>query len=448
MREGFFVILTLFLGFQLSAVEVEQSGYFRVRAKNINERSISNTNYLESRFRWEPELKIADKLSILMQMDMDGFWGTHDSIFDIDSEINAIDFKFNRAWLKYMTPVGLLEIGRMPSDWGLGIFTNDGNGFDDLFGDNYNGDTFDRVLFGTKPLGRESPLTTAIIFDQVSTGSVTDVNDDVSELILAALYNELNFLAGAYGGMRLQNSTSTEAYFGDIYLKFSISGINFEAESVYLHGHSRALQISLNQDKYIIDQAGAAGKLSYSGKLIEPSCEIGFASGDNNPLNRHMTQFSFHRDYNVGLILYEEVLAQLTEAMYQNFYTLGEYPPPGTEKLSTKGGVTNSIYVYPAIKFRILDGFEAVIGGLYARSIFPFIDVVELIKTNYEKNLMGGEPSKELGWEVDAGLEWEFMRNFKSGIQTGYFSPSDAFRDSEGKVHPVYTVQGRFTWVY
>ncbi len=448
MQRVFSVILVVFLASQLSALEVEESGYFRVRAKSTNERQISKANYLESRFRWEPELKIVDKLSVMMQMDVEGLWGTHPSIFNIDSKATQLDFKFNRAWLRYLTPVGLLEVGRMPSDWGLGIFTNDGNGFDDLFGDNYDGDTFDRILFGTKPLGRESPLTTAIIFDQVSTGSVTDVNDDVSELILAVLYNELNFVTGAYGGMRVQKSTSTEAYFGDIYLKFSMKGINLEAESVYLHGHSRALQTSLNQGKYIIDQVGAAGKLSYSGKFLEPSLEVGFASGDNNPLNRHVTQFTFHRDYNVGLILYEEVLARLTETMYQGFFTLGEYPPPGTEKLSTKGGVTNSIYVFPSIRFRIMDGLEAIVGGLYARSIFPFIDVVELIKTNYEKNLMGGEPSKELGWEVDGGIEWEFIKNFKSGIQAGYFSPADAFRDKDGNVHPAYSVQGRFTWAY
>jgi hypothetical protein len=448
MQFRYLIILCLFAPYFLSAQELENHGYFRTRTKFINQKDLYSSEYLESRLRWEPEIKINENLSILMQMDVDGFWGESAGIFDIDSGGTSSDFKFNRAWLRYMTPVGLLEIGRMPSDWGLGIFTNDGNGFDDLFGDNYNGDTFDRILFGTKPFGRESPLTTAIIYDQVSTGLPGNVDDDVSELILALLYTELHWIAGAYGGMREQKSTSTEAYFGDVYLKLSIIGVNLEAESVYLHGHTRALQTSLNPGKYIIDQAGAAGRLSYSGGFFEPAIEVGFASGDNNPFNRHVTHFTFHRDYNVGLILYEQVLARLTEAMYQNFYTLGEYPPSGSDKFSTNGGVTNSVYVYPAIKFRVLDELDAVLAGLYARSIFPFIDLVELIKTNNEKNLMGGEPSKELGWEVDAGAEWEFIKNFKLGAQGGYFSPGGAFKDSEGKAHPAYTVQGRFTWMY
>ncbi len=440
-------ILTILPGLS-SSLEVMNNGYFRVRAKTFQQKDFQNSSYIEHRFRWEPEIKVIDKLSILMQMDVEGIWGTHNSFFDIDSGVNAINFKFNRGWLRYMTSIGLLEIGRMPSNWGLGIFTNDGDGFDDMFGDNYDGDTFDRVLFGTKPLGRASPLTTALIFDIVSTGRPEDIEDDVGEIILALIYSDAWGIAGIYGGYRPQLSTNTEAYFGDIYLKFTVYDITFEAESVYVHGHSRALQTWLNQGKYTINQAGSAGRLGYSGRFIEPSLEVGFASGDNNPFNRHVTQFTFHRDYNVGLILYEQVLADLTEAMHQNFYTLGEYPPPGAEKLSTRGGVTNSIYLFSAMKFNILQGLSAVIGGLYARSVFPFVDVVELIKTNYGKNLMGGEPSKELGWEVDSGLEWEFLKNFKIVIQGGYFYPGNAFKDADGKVYPVYTIQARFTSVY
>lgn len=444
----FLVFILLLLPELSNSLEILNNGYFRVRAKSVNERDILKSEYLESRLRWEPDLKIANNISILFQMDIEGNWGSNHSFFDIDLGENDIDFKFNRSWLRYMTPVGLLEVGRMPSDWGMGIFTNDGNGFDDLFGDNYDGDTFDRILFGTKPFGKESPLMTALIYDIISAGKPEELKDDVSEIILALLYSEKWGIAGIYGGYRPQISTSTEAYFGDIYLKLNLYNITLEAESVYVHGHSRALQTSQNQGKYIIDQACAASRIGYSGKFLKPSIEIGFASGDNNPLNRHVTQFTFHSDYNVGLILYEQVLADLTEAMYQKFYTLGEYPPPGAEKMSTEGGVSNSFYVFPAITVNITEALSAVAGLLYARSIFPFVDVVELIKTNYEKNLMGGEPSKELGWEVDGGIEWNLKKSFSAGLQGGYFSPGSAFRGLDGSIHPVYTVQGRFTWEY
>ena len=54
--------------------------------------------------------------------------------------------------MEFDIPVGKVRVGRQPSQWGLGILGNDGNGFDDLFGENHGGSTFDRVLFATRPL--------------------------------------------------------------------------------------------------------------------------------------------------------------------------------------------------------------------------------------------------------------------------------------------------------
>ena len=49
-------------------------------------------------------------------------------------------------------PVGLVKIGRQESHWGMGLLANHGNGFDDTFGENHAGATYDRVVFATKPL--------------------------------------------------------------------------------------------------------------------------------------------------------------------------------------------------------------------------------------------------------------------------------------------------------
>jgi uncharacterized protein (TIGR04551 family) len=53
-----------------------------------------------------------------------------------------------RAWGEVQTPVGLLSFGRMPADWGAGIYYNAGGGIDQDFGDNV-----DRIQF-TIPLGQ------------------------------------------------------------------------------------------------------------------------------------------------------------------------------------------------------------------------------------------------------------------------------------------------------
>jgi uncharacterized protein (TIGR04551 family) len=53
-----------------------------------------------------------------------------------------------RAWGEVQTPVGMLSFGRMPADWGVGIYYNAGGGIDQDFGDNV-----DRIQFSI-PLGQ------------------------------------------------------------------------------------------------------------------------------------------------------------------------------------------------------------------------------------------------------------------------------------------------------
>ncbi len=60
--------------------------------------------------------------------------------------------KVSRAWMEFPIPVGIMRVGRQPSHWGLGLLANDGNGFDDAFGENHYGATYDRILFATRPL--------------------------------------------------------------------------------------------------------------------------------------------------------------------------------------------------------------------------------------------------------------------------------------------------------
>ena len=58
----------------------------------------------------------------------------------VNSYRNSIDVK--RAWAEYMTPVGQLRFGRMPSHWGLGMLANSGDGIDTDYQSNA-----DRIMF-------------------------------------------------------------------------------------------------------------------------------------------------------------------------------------------------------------------------------------------------------------------------------------------------------------
>jgi uncharacterized protein (TIGR04551 family) len=73
-----------------------------------------------------------------------GFLGTTQGVptAGVNSSTNSISVK--RAWAEYMTPVGQLRFGRMPSHWGLGMVDNAGDGIDSDYQT-----TVDRIMFVT-----------------------------------------------------------------------------------------------------------------------------------------------------------------------------------------------------------------------------------------------------------------------------------------------------------
>ena len=129
------------------------------------------------RFRMNPELHISDNLRILSQVDLldnlvlgstpagyynqtgtggaqvvgppspyaprGVFSSTQEApVAGVNSDRNSITVK--RVWGEYMTPVGLLRFGRMPSHWGLGVLANSGDGYDSDYQS-----TADRIMFVT-----------------------------------------------------------------------------------------------------------------------------------------------------------------------------------------------------------------------------------------------------------------------------------------------------------
>jgi uncharacterized protein (TIGR04551 family) len=131
------------------------------------------------RLRLNPEIHVSDNLRVMMQVDLldnlvlgstpdayamrpSGTGGTGYSpavngyngyaplgafsttqgppTAGVNSYRNSIDVK--RVWAEYMTPVGQLRFGRMPSHWGLGMLANSGDGIDSDYQS-----TTDRIMF-------------------------------------------------------------------------------------------------------------------------------------------------------------------------------------------------------------------------------------------------------------------------------------------------------------
>lgn len=334
------------------------------------------------RFRLNPELHISDNLRVMAQIDMldnlvlgstpEGYANTPAGGGNPDDPNSGGGYKVierggyaplgafattqwapqaginstkdsilvKRVWAEYMTPVGVLRFGRMPSHWGLGIFVNSGDGHDSDYQS-----TADRLMFVTGI--KKYDIYFAAAWDFANEGAISSSfieqqgvdydlaqKDDVSQYVFAAVRRrspELQKLelakgqfvlnGGAYFVYRAQdldNSTTSadrgqslgqravnvkqgyvrrkaEAFIPDLWVQFLYEKFRFEAEAVMIMGTientSRVPETSdyesgldYQPDGWKIQQFGVAAEADY--KALEDKLKVGlgfgYATGDKD----------------------------------------------------------------------------------------------------------------------------------------------------------------------
>jgi len=473
--------------------------------------------YGTQRVRIEPKVTFFDKYVMHIQADL-----LHGPIFGNKSnrytqvfaeepraEHDGWDLseaRMNRIWAEIPLKSGTLKVGRQGSQWGLGMLANGGDGFTNDWGDAYYGDSVHRILYGTKPISifrkflkmkplEDDPLTWAFAWDWSvhKDSKANGVEDEVQNFINALLFDRDWLTLGFYAVYRDHEHFDQLIHdprfrpdpeflrvwafdgYGSLTLtpwddwEFFLSG-----ELAFVTGKTN---LSVSQVEQTVDdpfpesdvlQLGwilrGGARLTPGARFLqslELNVEGGYASGDDNPVDDEIRNFRFHPDYNVSLILFEEVLAaQSAAAAYVLFDKLGESGPVrsiGTDMLATDGSVTNAIYVKPTVKASFLDGLDAIASVLYARAaqniVDPYNDVVLGSGGYGEYNVLGGPSgNKEYGWEVDLGISYTLeFPDFQTrlGIQYGHLFPGDAFTDGQGdKIDDIDTIQGRFTLLW
>jgi uncharacterized protein (TIGR04551 family) len=176
------------------------------------------------RFRINPELHISDNLRVLSQVDLldnlvlgstpEGYvnqpgdggyrvvgrggyaptgafastqWAPTAGQNSLQDSVSV-----KRVWGEYLTPLGVLRFGRMPSHWGLGMFANGGDGYDSdwqstadriMFVTGFK--AFDLYLAGAWDFANEGPISASLNERQ---GQPYDLGqlDDVSQYVFVA----------------------------------------------------------------------------------------------------------------------------------------------------------------------------------------------------------------------------------------------------------------------
>ena len=171
-----------------------------------------------------------------------------------------------------------------------------------------------------------------------------------------------------------------------------------------------------------------------------------FASGDQNLSDASQNGFKVNSHYEMGLLLFHEVLAAQTgraTSTAGNSQLVGKLPT-GLARFPTRGSITNAIAFFPRIWGRPVAGLEFYGGPLVALAAVPEVDPLNTLLTGgVQRNALNGVAGSYLGTELDVGVRYRAIlagTSLTVGLEGGMLWPGSAFATAGGQ--PMGSVSG------
>jgi hypothetical protein len=205
-------------------------------------------------------------------------------------------------------------------------------------------------------------------------------------------------------------------------------------------------EIDVKQLGYLV-RAGA----TYLPFDVGLDVEVGYASGDSNPYDGNLRNFTFDPNYNPSLILFEELRAAESVAAAANASDPERVgiPTDSVRLLPTNGSVSNAIYVRPTLRGSFKKLLPAEFGQMSARLALLYAlaeeDLVDPFASTLEGgvaiNHQGGDgKERQLGLEANIGLDYHIQLEtwvaLDATLQAGRLWPGKGFRNAAGLDHP------------
>ena len=368
-----------------------------------------------------------------------------------------------KIYLSLDGPFVRILLGQQAFDWGMGLLANDGVGDPD-FGDMYQGNLVERIAFVTQPLKRSTSvpdwlrgLTAFLAADLVFRDDNASVlaGDIAWTATLGLRLATPRFQVGLLEVMRRQydrpepgraRESQANVWVTDLYGRLFLTRpsaphtLQLETEMALIAGDTTRpfLEETSARGAGVLSFGGAARLRFDSAPLrLTAKVEAGYASGDNDSRDNTARQFSFHTDYNVGLVLFDHVLPMLTARAVDRLVDPGlvAVRPLSVRFLVNQGAVSNALYLNPTVRLRPVPRLELRLGYVLAESDADLIDPYSSAKNGgYNANFNGESPgSRSLGQEVDLGARVSFDLGagvtLRAGYEAGFFFPGDALKN-------------------
>jgi hypothetical protein len=285
-----------------------------------------------------------------------------------------------------------------------------------------------------------------------------DSEDDVVELVWAAIYRgqDIHYLGGpgdftfgTYFINRYQNETDSNVLIVDAYLDAKWRSLVVQFEGLGIFGDTSAIALQGSYDPTddtdplakTANIWGYVGRVGYQRADWSAWMEHGYASGDNYTADADFTGRPLAPDHNVGLIMYEEVIARVTAQLWSE----------GAAGLWSQGGVYNSRYFFPNVRYSPIDNWDVILAGLVA---FPDKPDGAIIKCKEGDNVDCAQydaTASMLGWEIDAALKHRWHEHVLFSLESGFAHATDRLPLEQAGLNPegnFFTLQSRLAYEF
>jgi hypothetical protein len=346
-----------------------------------------------------------------------------------------------KLYVEYAWEHGVFRVGAQTSNWGLGVLTNDGAQDPSAgdFGQVQFGNLTYRALLSARPLlslgGLWKSVETSVAADLIVRDTDADFSwgDRAFQAVAAVrLIPEQQRSLGLYLVYRNQRNQlapgrALDTFTIDVagqwqFFRRDDGSLQVGFEVVGVTGSAAQANARLKVGKF-----GGALKSTWQLRRTTVRLDAGLATGDQNPQDDLASGFRFDRDFKVGLVLFDHVLAYQSARSAARASNPDLMPPDGTELLGSAGAVTGAWYLFPRASYAFTDWLDLYGGPLFAFSTAKLTDAYDTTV-----NALGGHPGNYLGTELDVGAQLRVHLVpevlFTATAEAGLFLPGDALR--------------------
>lgn len=392
------------------------------------------------------------------------------------SVTSARSFVPRRAAASLTWPALTLELGLISSHWGLGLVANDG-AHDPLFGRADFGDRLVRLRATVKPGHAEADNPSRDVFLLTLAGDWV-IADDTARFaerqlafhgIFSALYADAAARRlGLYLVFREQRELDegrfTRALVVDGYGQLPVAfgdggwGGKLAAEGALIVGRTDRATTYGSPEAVDVLSGGAAGVLTVHApeQRFQLHLRGGIASGDPDPDDGTSRDFTFDRDFDVGMVLFDQVLGGTDAATHALLSDPTRSPPPdGAEALVTEGAFRRAAYLQPVVQITPVAWADLRFGVLLAGSVIDHAQPYYTFRAGgtarnaWDSAPEGRHLGTELDWAVRIGGTTAPARpqapHAHLVVQGGHLIAGPALAGGPDTVHQLM-VTGRLRW--